>query len=45
MDFSQNKPQLKSLEKVNLVVLILETFILVLMGNEIEIEKKKCEEP
>ena len=40
MNFSQKKHQLKYEKKVHLVVLILETFILVLMENGTKIHGK-----
>ena len=40
MDFDGNKTLLKSLKKVHLEELILETFILVLMVNGVENHRK-----
>ena len=41
MDFNPNKTLIKIIKKVNLVVLILETFILVLMKSGTKIHGKK----
>ena len=40
MDFSQNKIPIEIIKKVLLVVLILETFILILIKNGIKIHGK-----